>query len=79
MTATAMTPIDDGTAQELSERLADVFRTGKANDVLADDLFLDGQRKASWKSAPYRRQWVMTLGPAYCRAIRPATGHAYHA
>ena len=42
MTATAMTPIDDGTAQELSERLADVFRTGNANDVLADDLFLDG-------------------------------------
>ncbi len=42
MTATAMTPIDDGTAQELSERLADVFRTGKANDVLTDDLFLDG-------------------------------------
>jgi ketosteroid isomerase-like protein len=35
-------PIDDGTAQELSERLADVFRTGNVNDVLADDMFLDG-------------------------------------
>lgn len=42
MTAPAMIPIDDGTAQELSERLADVFRTGKANDVLANDLFFDG-------------------------------------
>jgi hypothetical protein len=42
MTAPAMIPIEDGTAQELSERLADVFRTGKANHVLADDLFLDG-------------------------------------
>jgi hypothetical protein len=42
MTAPAMIPIDDGTAQELSERLADVFRTGRVNDVLADDLFLDG-------------------------------------
>jgi ketosteroid isomerase-like protein len=42
MTATTMTPTDDGTAQELSERLADVFRAGRANDVLADDLFLDG-------------------------------------
>ena len=42
MTATETTPIDDGTAQELSERLADVFRTGEVNDVLADDVFLDG-------------------------------------
>ena len=29
-------------AQELSERLADVFRTADAGDVLADDVFLDG-------------------------------------
>jgi hypothetical protein len=29
-------------AQELSERLADVFRTADASDVLADDVFLDG-------------------------------------
>jgi ketosteroid isomerase-like protein len=42
MTATAAIPIDDGTAQALSERLADVFRTGKVGDVLTDDLFLDG-------------------------------------
>ena len=35
----------------------------------AVNQFLDDQRKASWKSAPYRRQWTMTLGPAYCQAI----------
>jgi ketosteroid isomerase-like protein len=32
----------DATAQELSERLADVFRTGAVGDVLSDDVFLDG-------------------------------------
>jgi hypothetical protein len=42
MTATATMTIDDGTAQELSERLADVFRTGRVGDVLTDDVFLDG-------------------------------------
>jgi hypothetical protein len=34
--------LDDGTAQELSERLADVFRTANVGDVLTDDVFLDG-------------------------------------
>lgn len=33
---------DDALVQELSERLADVFRTAEAGDVLADDVFLDG-------------------------------------
>jgi ketosteroid isomerase-like protein len=33
---------DDAVAQELSERLADVFRTAQATDVLANDVFLDG-------------------------------------
>jgi ketosteroid isomerase-like protein len=42
MTGTATIAIDDGTAQELSERLADMFRTGRAGDVLTDDVFLDG-------------------------------------
>lgn len=42
-----MTQVDprmttDAAAQELSERLADVFRTGTAGDVLAEDVFLDG-------------------------------------
>jgi ketosteroid isomerase-like protein len=33
---------DDATAQELSERLADVFRTADVGDVFTDDVFLDG-------------------------------------
>ena len=36
------TVLDDATAQELSERLADVFRTADIGDVLAEDVFLDG-------------------------------------
>lgn len=39
---TAPTVLEDATAQELSERLADVFRDAEAGDVLADDVFLDG-------------------------------------
>lgn len=38
----ASTVLDDALAQELSERLADVFRKAEAGDVLADDVFLDG-------------------------------------
>jgi hypothetical protein len=34
--------LDDATAQELSERLADVFRTAEVGDLLTDDVFLDG-------------------------------------
>jgi hypothetical protein len=37
-----MTALDDATAQELSERLADVFRTADVGDVLTEDVFLDG-------------------------------------
>ena len=36
------TLLDDATAQELSERLADVFRTADVGDVFTDDVFLDG-------------------------------------
>ena len=42
MSALESTVLDDATAQELSERLADVFRTAEVGDVLADDVFLDG-------------------------------------
>lgn len=42
MSDLASTVFDDAVAQELSERLADVFRTAQATDVLADDIFLDG-------------------------------------
>ena len=34
--------VDDATAQELSERLADVFRTAIVGDALTEDVFLDG-------------------------------------
>jgi hypothetical protein len=42
MNTLASTAIADALAQELSERLADVFRTADAGDVLTDDVFLDG-------------------------------------
>jgi hypothetical protein len=42
MTSLQSTVLDDATAQELSERLADVFRTAEIGDVLTDDVFLDG-------------------------------------
>ena len=42
MSAPELTTVDDATAQHLSERLADVFRTAEVGDVLADDVFLDG-------------------------------------
>ncbi len=42
MSQLSSTVLDDAVAQELSERLADVFRTSEAGDVLADDVFLDG-------------------------------------
>jgi ketosteroid isomerase-like protein len=42
MPALDITALDDATAQELSERLADVFRTADVGDLFTDDLFLDG-------------------------------------
>jgi ketosteroid isomerase-like protein len=42
MTRLDATVLDDAAAQELSERLADVFRTADVGDVLTDDVFLDG-------------------------------------
>jgi ketosteroid isomerase-like protein len=42
MSALESTVLDDATAQELSERLADVFRTAEVGDVLTEDVFLDG-------------------------------------
>lgn len=36
------TVLDDAAAQELSERLADVFRTADVSDVLTEDVFFDG-------------------------------------
>jgi ketosteroid isomerase-like protein len=42
MSALESATLDDATAQELSERLADVFRTAEVGDVLTDDVFFDG-------------------------------------
>ena len=42
MSAIESTPLDDAVAQELSERLADVFRTADVGDVLTEDVFFDG-------------------------------------
>ena len=42
MSQLTSTVLDDALAQELSECLADVFRTADTSDVLADDVFLDG-------------------------------------
>src|SRR5262245_20189054 len=42
MNQVTSTALDDALAQELSERLADVFRTAEAGEVLTDDVFLDG-------------------------------------
>ncbi len=36
------TVVDDATAQELSERLADVFRNADVSGLLTEDVFLDG-------------------------------------
>jgi ketosteroid isomerase-like protein len=42
MSALESTVLDDATAQELSERLADIFRTAEVGDTLTEDVFLDG-------------------------------------
>ena len=42
MSPLEVTVLNDATAQELSERLADVFRTAAVGDVLTEDVFLDG-------------------------------------
>lgn len=42
MTQIESTTLDDAVVQELSERLADVFRTADTGDVLSEDVFLDG-------------------------------------
>ena len=42
MTSIERPPCRDAEAQELSERLADVFRTADVGDVFTEDVFLDG-------------------------------------
>lgn len=82
MATTAITPTDDATAQELSERLADVFRTGKAGDLLTEDVFLDGHPPL-WRFQLQGRDafaaWLAGYAPGgtettVVRAIPTATG-----
>jgi hypothetical protein len=60
------TVVDDAVAQELSERLADVFRTGHAGDVLTDDVFVDGN-PPFWRFQLQRRDsfnaWIKSFMP----------------
>jgi hypothetical protein len=82
MNQLAPTLLDDALAQELSERLADVFRTGAAGDVLADDVFLDGNPPL-WRFQLQGRDafdsWIKSFMPdgddvTVVRTIPTATG-----
>ncbi|MEY2426270.1 MAG: hypothetical protein QOI61_1842 [Actinomycetota bacterium] len=74
--------LDDATAQDLSERLADVFRTTKVSDVLADDVFLDGH-PPFWRFQVQGRDnfaaWYVSFAPegvdtTVVRTVPTATG-----
>jgi hypothetical protein len=74
--------LDDSLAQELSERLADVFRSAQASDVLADDVFLDGHPPL-WRFQLRGRDsfdaWIKSFMPdgadtVVVRAIPTVTG-----
>jgi hypothetical protein len=76
------TVLDDPVAQELSERLADVFRTADVSDVLADDVFLDGHPPL-WRFQLQGRDaldsWIKSFMPdgadtTVVRTIPTATG-----
>lgn len=82
MAAIETTLIDDGTAQELSERLADVFRTADVGSVLTDDVFLDGHPPL-WRFQLQGREafatWLSGYSPAgaattVVRTVPTATG-----
>jgi hypothetical protein len=82
MTALESAVLDDATAQELSERLADVFRTADVGDVLAADVFLDGH-PPQWRFQLQGRDtfaaWLKSYSPdgaeiTVVRAIPTATG-----
>jgi hypothetical protein len=75
MSHLAPTVLDDALCQELSERLADVFRTGAASDVLTDDVFLDGNPPL-WRFQLQGREtfdtWIKSFMPhgAATRVVR---------
>ena len=73
---------DDATAQELSERLADMFRTAEVGDVLTEDVFLDGH-PPQWRFQLQGRDtcaaWLKGYSPdghhiTVARTIPTATG-----
>ena len=74
--------LDDAVAQELSERLADVFRTADVGDVLTEDVFLDGHPPL-WRFQLQGRDtfaaWLQDYSPNGCettvvRTIPTVTG-----
>lgn len=76
------TVLDDADAQELSERLADVFRTADVGDVLTEDVFLDGHPPL-WRFQLQGRDtfaaWLQDYSPDGCettvvRTIPTVTG-----
>ena len=82
MSALESAVLDDAAAQELSERLADVFRTAEVGDVLTDDVFLDGH-PPFWRFQLRGRDtfagWLRGYSPdgvetTVVRAIPTATG-----
>ena len=82
MSQLAPTVLDDALAQELSERLADVFRAGVAGDVLSDDVLLDGN-PPFWRFQLQGRDsfdaWIKSFMPdgadtTVVRTIPTATG-----
>ena len=66
MTEVAMAVLADDEAQELSERLADVFRTADVGDVFTEDLFLDGH-PPFWRFQLHGREafaaWLQGYSP----------------
>ena len=82
MAALDATILDDAAAQDLSERLADVFRTAEVGDVLTDDVFLDGHPPL-WRFQLQGREpfaaWLRGYAPdgadiTVVRTIPTATG-----
>jgi hypothetical protein len=64
--------LDDATAQDMSERLADFFRTTETGDIFSDDVFLDGHPPL-WRFQLQGRgnlaDWYRSYAPAGCQTI----------
>jgi hypothetical protein len=82
MTTSESPVLDDAIAQELSERLADVFRTADVGDVFSEDVFLDGHPPL-WRFQLQGREvfaaWLQNYSPdgaeiTVVRTLPTATG-----